>query len=200
MSSSSAHDIIPENLIDVGFRRSGVLWAYKEENDSHLSPQPEYGSDCEPIEPVCACGWDSSSEGSITDTKTEALELVGPLVVCGPDYQAAGPSVANCEAAPLLEFIKPEWIPIDVEDDDDDEDDLDQRVLYIEKEEAARFTMYEGFCLQAWLAVASHSLHTDEAGREAFCLRPNWGLLESIINSALANSYSGPGDPPTLCG
>ena len=171
MSSSSAYDVDPANLIDVGFCRSGVLWAYKEENDCHLSPLPEYGSDGEPIEPVCVCGWDSSSEGSITDTKTEALELVEPLFVCGPDYQAAGPSVVNCEAAPLLEFIKPEWIPIDVDDDDDD--DLDQRVLNIEKEEAARVTMYEGWCLQAWLAVASHSLHTDEAGREAFCLRPN---------------------------
>ena len=200
MSLSFAYDVDPENLVDVGFNRSGVLWAYKEDTDTHLSPQPEYGSDCEPNEPVCLCGWDSSSEGSIPYTKTEALDSVEPLDVCGPNNLAAGPSVVPCEAAPLLELVNSEWVPINVDDEDEDEDDLDSRVLYIEKEEAARFSWYEGCCLQAWLTLASHSLHTDVAGREAFCLRPNWGLLETIINSALANSYTGPGDPPRMMG
>ena len=199
MSSACAYDVDPDNLVDVGYSRSGVLWAYKEENVSLLSPEPECGSDCEPKEAVCVCGWDSSSDGSITDTKTEALGLAEPLVVCGTDHQAAGPSVVNCEASPLLELIKPEWIAID-DEDDDDVDDLDSRILYIEREEAARVTMYEKWCLQAWLTLASHTLHTDEAGRDAFCRRPNWGLLETIINSALAKSYTGPGKPPRLIG
>ena len=139
---------------------------------------------------------DSCNVGFITDTKTEALD-VEPLVVCEPDQQTAGPSVVIFEAAPPLESINPRWIATD---DEDEDDDLDSRVLYIEKEEAARVTMYEGFCLQAWLTLASHTLHTDEAGRDAFIRRPNWGLLETIINSALAKAYTGPGKPPRLVG
>ena len=199
MSSTCAYDVDPDNLVDVGYSRSGVLWAYKEENISLLSPEPEGGSDCEPKEAVCVCGWDSSFDGSFTDTKTEALGLAEPLVVCGTDRQAAGPSVVICEASPMLELIKPEWIPIEVEDGDDI-GDLDSSILYIEKEEAARFAMYERFCLQAWLTIASHSLHTDESGREAYCKRPNWDVLETVVNSALAKSFTGTGEPPRLVG
>ena len=57
MSSACAYDVDPDNLVDVGYSRSGVLWAYKEENVSPLSPEPEFGSDCEPKEAICVCGW-----------------------------------------------------------------------------------------------------------------------------------------------
>ena len=200
MSSASAYDVDPDNLVDVGYSRSGILWAYKEENISPLRSESGDDSDFKSKDAVCVCGWDSPFDGPIPDTKAEALGLAVPLVISEADHQAAGPSGVPSEASPILEVIKPEWLPIKVEEDDDSEDDLDSRVLYIEKEEAARVKMYEGFCLQAWLSLASHTLHTDESGRDAFIRRPNWGLLENVINSALAKAYTGPGKAPTLVG
>ena len=198
MSSSSAYDVDPSNLIEVGFCRSGVLWAYKEENNCHLSPLPEYGSDGEPIEPVCICGWDSAGEGTSTETKADAVDVVEPLFVCGPDYQVAGPSVVSCEAAPLMATIKPDCFPED--DVETDEYSNDDRVTDIEKEEEVRANLYAKWCLQSWVQVTSYSLHTDSAGREAFCRRPNWGLVDKVVNLALSNSYLGPGDSPTMLG
>ena len=200
MASACAYDVDPDNLVDVGYSRSGILWTYKEEN---ISPSgSESGED--PVlnakAAVCVCGWDSPFDGPIPDTKAEALRLVEPLVISEADRQAAGPSGGSNEASPILEVIIPDWLPVGVEEDEESEDDLDSRVLYIEREEAARVSMYEKWILQSWLTVASHSLHTDQAGRDAFIRRPNWGLLENIINSALAKAYTGPGKAPTLVG
>ena len=197
---SSAYDVDPANLVDVGYNRSGILWAYKEENISPLRSESGDDSDFESKDAVCVCGWDSPFDGSIPDTKAEALGLAVPLVVSEADHQAAGPSGVLSEASPILEVIKPEWIPIEVDEDDESEDDLDSRILYIEREEAARLSWYESCCLKAWLTLASHTLHTDESGREAFLVRPNWDVVENVINSALARSFTGNGDPPRLVG
>ena len=195
MSSSSAYDVDPANLIQVGFCRSGSLWAYKTENNCRLSPLPEYGSD---EEPNCICGLDSAGEGTSTEFKSDSPGVVEPLFVCGPGYTVEGPSVVSCsEASPLIEHIEPEWIPTD---DDDEEYTLDERVKDIEEEEEARATLYQKWCMQAWVDVTSYCLHTNEAGREAFRQRPNWGLVDKVVNSALANSYRGPGNPPTMLG
>ena len=198
MSSSSAYDVDPSNLIEVGFCRSGVLWAYKEENNCHLSPLPEYGSDGEPIEPVCICGWDSVGDDTSSETKTDAVDVVKPLFVCGPDYQAAGPSVVSCEATPLMATNKTNSFPED--DIETDEYTLDDRVTDSDKEEEVRANLYAKWCLQSWVEVASHTLNTDSAGRDDFCRRPHWDVVDKVVNLALSNSYLGSGNPPTMLG
>ena len=117
-----------------------------------------------------------------------------PICICGPAFSVEGPATrAPSESPP----IQPEWIPLDkawVEPS------LDQRVRVYEAERDARYELYSKWCLEAWVNLASYSLHTDEAGREAFRHLPNWEIVEALVNQALASNYIGPGLPPRVFG
>ena len=88
MSSSFVHEIVPENLVQVGFCRSGSLWDYTSESTGRLSPLPVYGS---VGEPVCTCGLDSPGEDTSMTFKSDLADVVEPLFVCGPGYTVEGP-------------------------------------------------------------------------------------------------------------
>ena len=206
MSSTSVHDVIPENLIQVGFCRSGSLWDYTSEITGRLSPLPLYDSAGEriclsgvdfPSDLECTCGTDSSEEGSV-EVKAES-PVPRPLFVVGPGFSVRGPlSLPANEATLPMPVLQPEWIASDV--NRYLEKDLDGRISDYEAEGEVRKNLFGQWITEAWVNVASHTLHTDETGREDFRRRPNWSMVELVVNTALATSYKGPGPPPTLCG
>ena len=116
-----------------------------------------------------------------------------PICICGPGPVKGPASLAPSESPP----IQPEWIPLDK---DWIEPTLDQKVREYEAEREARYCLYSKWCLEAWVNLASYSLHTDEAGREAFRHLPNWEIVEALVNQALASNYRGPGLPPRMLG
>ena len=184
-STTNAYDVDPENQIEVGY----MTW--KAEADYDLRLLPDYDSDGEPI---CICG-PGSGEGPTTLGSSESPAPVKPLFICGPAYSVEGPAILASSESPAP--LQPQWIPLD---EGYEETSLDERVREYEAERDARLKLYSKWCLEAWVNVASYSLHTDEAGREAFRLLPNWGIVETLVNTALASNYRGPGLPPRMMG
>ena len=115
-----------------------------------------------------------------------------PICICGPGPVEGPASPVPSESPPP---IQPQWVALD---DCYMEPTLDQRVRVYEAEREARHCLYAKWCLEAWINLASYSLHTDEAGREAFRRLPNWEIVECYVNEALARDYRGTGLPPRM--
>ena len=194
-STTNAYDVDPENQIEVGY----MTW--KAETDCELRLLPEYDSDGEPIQCICGTG-SGEGEGPTTLGSTESPAPVKPLFICGPAYSVADPDILASSESPAP--IQPQWVPLDEGHEETSLDDFYydyfQRVREYEAERDARVKLYSKWCLEAWVNVASNSLDTDEAGREAFRLLPNWPIVETLANAALASYYRGPGDPPRIFG
>ena len=193
-STTNAYDVDPENKVEVGYR----VW--KAEDDCELRLLPNYYSDGEPIQCICMVG---SGEGPSSNTldSSESPEPVAPLCTVGFAYSLEDSDSVSSES-PVP--IQPQWVPLDEGNEDTSVDDFYhdyyQRIREFEAERDARTRLYSKWCLEAWVTVASYSLNTDEAGREAFRLQPNWPLVETLANAALASFYRGPGDPPRIFG
>ena len=129
--------------------------------------------------------------GSTTwDSEDEYDEYGEPKCICcpsEPEEEAESPTSSDDES--------PSPVPVD---DVIEELTLSDRVLIYEAEREKRHTEYAKWCLEAWINLASYSLNTDEAGREAFRRLPNWEIVSCYVNEALAREYSGTGKPPRM--
>ena len=194
-ATTNSYDVDPENQVEVGYR----VW--KAEDDCELRLLPNYDSDGEPVQCICMIG---SGEGpsSAVSPSSDSPEADKPLCHCGPAYSVGGPDVTSSSESSAP--IQPQWVPLDWGHADTSMDEFYQdyyrRVREMEIERDARTLLYSKWSLEAWVFVASWSLDTDEAGREAFRLRPNWPIVERLANAALASYYRGPGNPPRIFG
>ena len=107
-----------------------------------------------------------------------------PLCVCCPGPEA-DPSPMN----PM------DFIPMD---EPVDEPSLDDRIRLYEEEREARHIVYAKWCLDAFIELASYSLHTDEEGRSAFRRLPNYEIVTATVNDLIARDFQGTGEPPRM--
>ena len=117
-STINAHDVDPENQVEVGYR----VW--KAEDDCELLLLPNYDSDGEPIQCICMVG---SGEGLSSNTldSSESPVAVVPLCTVGPAYSVGGPDyVSSSSESPAP--IQPQWVPLDGGDEDTSMDDFYQ--------------------------------------------------------------------------
>ena len=115
-----------------------------------------------------------------------------PICICcpGPEEGLGSPA-----PSPSPSPVHPEWI---TQDEPYVEPSLDDRIRLYEAEREARQIVYSKWCLEAFITLASYSLHTDEAGRAAFCRLPNYEIVAATVNGVLARDYQGTGDPPRM--
>ena len=131
--------------------------------------------------------------GSMTWKSEDNYDEHGePICICCPGPLEGHVSPVPSESPPP---IQPEWIALD---DCYEEPTLDERVRLYESEREARHIVYAKWCLEAWINLASYSLHTDEAGREAFRRLPNYEIVGCYVNEVLARDYKGTGLPPRM--
>ena len=115
-----------------------------------------------------------------------------PICICCPGPVEAIDSPAP---SPSPSPDNPEWIPMD---EPYVEPSLDDRIRLYEEEREARHIVYSKWCLEAFIELASYSLHTDEAGRAAFRRHPNYEIVAATVNGVLARDFQGSGDPPRM--
>ena len=115
-----------------------------------------------------------------------------PICICCPGPEEGLDSPAP---SPSPSPVHPEWIPLD---EAYVEPSLDDRIRLYESEREARHIVYSKWCLEAFIELASYSLHTDEAGRAAFRRLPNYEIVAATVNGVLARDYQGTGDPPRM--
>ena len=80
----------------------------------------------------------------------------------------------------------------------EEEPTLVDAVRMFEREREARRNVYAHFCFDAMLKLASISLNTDDDGRAAFLLYPDYGVVTATVNDLIAHGYQGPGEPPKM--
>ena len=196
-ASTNNYDVDPENQIEVGYR----VW--KAEDDCELRLLPEYDSEGEPVQCICMVG----SGEALSSATVASSDSPGPICHLGPGYSVGAPEVSSSSQSSSSSSsppIQPQWVVLDEGPVENSIEEFYQeyyrRAREIENEREARTLLYSRWSLESWVEVASWSLGTNDEGRHAFRLRPNWNIVEQIANAALATFYRGPGDPPKIFG
>ena len=186
------------NQIEVSSR----VW--KAEEDCELRLLPDCDSEGDPVQCICMVG-SGEALSMATAASSDLPEAPKPLCQVGPGYSVESAVVSSTsQSSSSPPPIQPEWIPLDEGSSDRTVDDFYQdyyrRAREAENEREARKLLYSRWSLESWIEVASYSIGTSEEGRQAFLLRPEWPIVEHIVNAALASYYRGPGNPPKIFG
>ena len=175
---------------------------WKVEEDCELRLLSDCDSEGDPVQCICMVG--SGEPLSVASAASADLaEVPRPLCQVGAGYSVEG-VVSSSSQSPSPTPIQPEWIPLDNGSSErrtvEFYEDYYRRAREAENDRGARKEMYSRQIMNSWLELASWSIGATEEGRQAFLLRPQWSVLEDVINAALASYYRGPGDPPKIFG
>ena len=80
----------------------------------------------------------------------------------------------------------------------DDAPTLEDSVRFYEAERSARHDLYAKWCFEAMIRLVSLTLHTDDDGRAAFVLLPDYGVVTATVNDLIARGFQGTGEPPKM--
>ena len=106
------------------------------------------------------------------------------------DYDSDGELLCVC--------CPPQEPTLPVDTSVDDEPTLEDSVRWYEAERSARHDLYAKWCFEAMIRLASLTLHTDDDGRAAFVLLPDYALVTACVNDLIARGFQGTGEPPKM--
>ena len=127
-------------------------------------------------------------------------EAPRPLCQVGAGYSVEGVASSSLQS-PFPRPIQPDWIPLhngSSERTYEFYEDYYRRSREAENDRGARKELYSRQIMNSWIQLASWSIGATEEGRQAFLVKPQWSVVEDIINAALASFYQGPGNPPKI--
>ena len=175
---------------------------WKVEEDCELRLLPDCDSEGDPVQCICMVG-SGEPLSMATAASSDLPEAPKPLCQVGPGYSVES-AVSSSSQSTSPTPIQPEWVPLDEgsseRNTDDFYEDYYRRAREAENEREARKELYSRRILDSWVELASWSIGTSEEDRQAFLLRPQWPVVEHVINAALASYYRGPGNPPKIFG